>query len=63
MISFVLFPQASQPFMNFNISELAYFASPLPLCYIELPLHPFYDNNNNYFIIKSIIVIIIIIIK
>ena len=27
MISFVLFPQASQPSMNFNISELVYFAS------------------------------------
>ena len=25
MISFVLFPQASQPSMNFNISELVYF--------------------------------------
>ena len=24
MISFVLFPQASQPSMNFNISELVY---------------------------------------
>ena len=27
MISFVLFPQASQPCMNFNISELVYFLS------------------------------------
>ena len=25
MISFVLFPQASQPSMNFNISELVYY--------------------------------------
>ena len=29
MISFVLFAQASQPSMNFNISELVYFASHL----------------------------------
>ena len=26
MISFVLFPQASQPSMNFNISELVYYS-------------------------------------
>ena len=30
MISFVLFPQASLPSMNFNISELVYFSDFYP---------------------------------
>ena len=32
MICFVLFPQASQPSMNFNISELVYYGRARPDC-------------------------------